>query len=499
MKIGGWSCLVGLLVFSIFSNFALWILCWSGFIRKPRNYETQAESQTMYRPHKDTPQDGRHKVQSIKGTLYRQRQETTRNTKDRLPPKHEKQNIKGALYSYQRIREAKDHKRSTVRSSYREPIVAADAVSLYRTLGVGEEHEKASKPNHNISMKKTARSRSNPKVKPKRSSKKRKYVSSFIPKVVCGNTSDLTDIDNFVTSQRPQVDLFIAIITAPHQLSRRNAIRQTWLSRAKFNPSVAYRFFTDGKGLPSEMERTNLLKERNEFKDLEFLPTTGGYWFSHRLLHAIFWVYERFDFKFFLRMDDDYFVCLNNLLGNLQHRKDDKFLYWGWMHCSVPKQIRMDEGFLILGADLVREIAQRNKSLCCHPFGDQMVAMWVNRLEQEGVNVTYFADNDRVVHRRKHLKNSTANLCENIIGIHQAYPELMVKYWNISKLYKPSSGFYKNVGIKKYGDYCKYPKGLDWRAFSRTFWGYEPKTCWEPGVSWPELAGQLYHVGREKT
>ena len=228
------------------------------------------------------------------------------------------------------------------------------------------------------------------------------------------------------------------------------------------------------------------------------LPTRRGYFFSHRILHAVFWAYKRFDFKFFLRMDDDYFVCLDNLLKDIQHRQQEKFLYWGYMHCIQRGQVRIDEGFLILQVDLVREIIKRNKSLCCHPFGDQAVAMWVNGVDKEGTKVTYFADNQRVVHRRKNMREFNPGFCDSVIGIHESYPKQMFQYWNITKRQKLTPSFYKHHVVEEYQNYCKYPKRLDWKAFLMTFWGHKPKPCWSPGVLWPQLSSFKYHGGRKE-
>ena len=53
-------------------------------------------------------------------------------------------------------------------------------------------------------------------------------------------------------------------------------------------------------------------------------------------------------------------------------------------------------GILPLQSGLI----SRNDSLLCHPMGGQMIAMWVNRLEREGLDVTYFADNTRLMQQK---------------------------------------------------------------------------------------------------
>jgi len=326
--------------------------------------------------------------------------------------------------------------------------------------------------------------------------KKRLYLPTLVPIPVCGDPEDLIDITSVTTPGRPKIDLFIAIVTAGKHFDRRQAMRQTWLTTAK-NYSIVYRFFTDGIDIGSgTMEK--LKKEQQDYKDLEFLPTKQGYWFTHRFLHAMFWGYQRYDFSFYLRLDDDYFVCLNNLMNDLQYRKQDKLLYWGWLHCN-NKIVNIDEGFLITSKDLVQEIIKRNHSLCCHPMGDQMVAMWINGLDHEGYDVIYFPDNGRLMHFHNHLKSDNSDMCKRILGVHEAYPKQMHRYWSLTKdnWFSIQRDEFVKVERKAYSSYCRWPKGWDWRVLS-THWRHQPKSCWQPGVRWPELERFTFHQGREK-
>ena len=308
---------------------------------------------------------------------------------------------------------------------------------------------------------------------------------------ICGNLSKNYELSSFDASERNTVELFIAILSAPPHLERRNAIRKTWASTVA-SYSVVYKFFTDAMELKPRTKR-ELLDERKLHADLEFTPTRGGYWMSHRFLHALFWAFKRYKFKFFMRLDDDYFLCLNHLIDDLQYREREEFLYWGWLRCQ-PRMVAMDEGFVILSADLLQEIVQRNNSLCCHPYGDQMIAMWLYRLETEGYNITYFADNNRILHRRKGFQPKL-DFCSTMLGIHQAYPTQMRKYWNLTSptWYKTNFEFQPR---KKYLQYCQFPRGWDWRLLWPLY-RHDPKPCWEDNASWPALENFTIHQGRE--
>ena len=108
------------------------------------------------------------------------------------------------------------------------------------------------------------------------------------------------------TLNKTKLDVFLAIVTAPHRKDRRIAARQTWLSTLPNYPAIVVRFFTDGKELESSVI-SNLTNERDTFGDLEFMPLKGGYFLTYRILWSLFWAYEHYDFHFFLKTDDDFF------------------------------------------------------------------------------------------------------------------------------------------------------------------------------------------------
>ena len=293
---------------------------------------------------------------------------------------------------------------------------------------------------------------------------------------------------------RPKVDLFIAVISAPSRLDRRTAIREGYASTVNKFP-IAFRFFTDALELEPQV-RKELLKEKELHKDIEMIPTKGGYWLTHRYLHALFWAFKHYDFMFFLKTDDDYFLCLNNLSNDLKYRKQEKLLYWGHFQC-LSRMVAIDEGFVIVSADLAQEFIRRNDSLYCSPFGGQMIAMWINNLEAEGYNVTYFPDNGRLMHYRSHLKTAHPDMCRDILGIHQAYTKYMREYWNLTKATWFKSYEFKRVPRLEYHEYCKLPKIWDWKMLI-PFYRQEPKPCWIPGLEWPDFKDKKFLPGREQ-
>ena len=139
------------------------------------------------------------------------------------------------------------------------------------------------------------------------------------------------------------------------------------------------------------------------------------------------WANARYKFEYFLRIDDDYFVCMDRLLFELPHRPREK-LYWGYVHCSPPGGIRVDEGFVIVTNDLAQQfLRDQNKTLMCHAYGDQAMAMWINNIP----GVTYFGD-PRVHHAlaaKHNILQHYDDICEKFLAIHGSYPVEIAKFW----------------------------------------------------------------------
>ena len=79
-------------------------------------------------------------------------------------------------------------------------------------------------------------------------------------------------------------------------------------------------FFTDGLQL-KERQKKGLLKEHGTFRDIKFSPTENSAMiFGERFLYQIMWAKAKFNFQYLLRVDDDYFVCMERLVSELPAR-----------------------------------------------------------------------------------------------------------------------------------------------------------------------------------
>ena len=99
-------------------------------------------------------------------------------------------------------------------------------------------------------------------------------------------------------------------------------------------------FVTDGLQL-EENQKESLLKERNIFGDIVFSPTQNdAVMYGHRFLYLIMWAKAKFNFQYLLRLDDDYFVCMDRMVNEL-HFRPKRSLSWGWYHCSPGGVLRL--------------------------------------------------------------------------------------------------------------------------------------------------------------
>ena len=72
-------------------------------------------------------------------------------------------------------------------------------------------------------------------------------------------------------------------------------------------------FFTD-KVSPKNKYYASLEEEKKLHKDMRFQPLRGGIEFGVRFLYHMVWATSHYDFDYFVRVDDDYFFCLERFL-----------------------------------------------------------------------------------------------------------------------------------------------------------------------------------------
>ncbi|KAK3748480.1 hypothetical protein QZH41_017558 [Actinostola sp. cb2023] len=150
-------------------------------------------------------------------------------------------------------------------------------------------------------------------------------------------------------------------------------------------------------------------------------------------------------------------------------------LYWGHVHCYTEGQVRMDEGFLILSSDLVKEFVHKKDTLLCHPFGDQTVAIWMNNR----TDVTRFHD-PRVIHEvtaHNAQFRASKDICSMYLSLHGSYLHEHLIYWDIAVKNEQTEHWVPS--IQPFEEVCKLGTYFDWTKMGGPPYTWEPKPCSE--------------------
>lgn len=141
---------------------------------------------------------------------------------------------------------------------------------------------------------------------------------------------------------RRRMFLCIGIGSANGHTRLRESIRRTWASNLDFD--VTYRFFADAEGVGVELNSDVVLRNG-----------TIGYNTNNaeRELFAMRYFVDNYECDYYLRTDDDGYLCLHNVLFYLRQRIMAKPLIYGRFHCN-PNLARPDENFLLFDSQMVR-------------------------------------------------------------------------------------------------------------------------------------------------
>lgn len=234
--------------------------------------------------------------------------------------------------------------------------------------------------------------------------------------------------------------LFIAIGSAPPNNHLRQAIRDTWLKWLPSDGSVAYRFFTDAppsspskNSHPVSVWRT-IRMENSNFQDLVLQPLPSGYGnnennqYGRRALFQARWFVKNQDNgHFFLRVDDDAFLCLHRLIYEIKTLPLRQF-FWGRFWCRQGRN-RADENFMLFSADVIRLLADSQLTGRLIPFDEHVTLGWNFGYWSWMLNLTIFDDQTRIdaqqgyltsyMHEKKALnKTQMTSFCDSHIYAH---------------------------------------------------------------------------------
>jgi hypothetical protein len=222
----------------------------------------------------------------------------------------------------------------------------------------------------------------------------------------------------------PSVTLFIAIGSAPSNFALRGAARNGWLRWVPDDGSVRYKFFSDAT--PHSIAESDTIDwaaletEGNREGDMVLQQLASGYGsnennvYGQRARYQLKWARESFtEMKFFLRVDDDSFLCLHRLLYELKSAPLEQF-FWGRFWCREGRN-RADENFMLFSGDIAALLGDDSYVGKIIPFDDRITMGWNFGYWSWIMNLTIFDDQTRIDAQQGYL--TTAMHAESIEGL----------------------------------------------------------------------------------
>lgn len=256
---------------------------------------------------------------------------------------------------------------------------------------------------------------------------------------------------NDVDGSRDSINasLFIAIGSAPQNSDLRAAARDGWLKWLPDGGLVTYRFFTDEPppsakfAYESRSKDTwfQLGKESAQYQDLVFQPLPTGYGdkehnlYARRARYQIAWALQHMRaFNFFLRIDDDSFLCLHKLVYELKSVPRRQF-FWGRFWCREGRN-RADENFMLFSRDVVELLGNDALVGRLLPYDDQVTLGWNFGYWSWVLNLTIFDDQKRLDAQQGNLTEymhsdtpvdlrTLAGFCDKFLYAHHVKADIM--------------------------------------------------------------------------
>ncbi|XP_014257061.1 beta-1,3-galactosyltransferase 6-like [Cimex lectularius] len=221
------------------------------------------------------------------------------------------------------------------------------------------------------------------------------HLLSFI--LGCGFTVTFFTF-NFSPSieiEKERFDIVLAVLSAPGNAERRDAIRDSWSSL--IGPHTQYLFAIGGQGVTRE-QRFQIIQEQKLHGDLLILPVKDHYRnLTRKVLSVMTHLATTYKFKYVLKCDDDTFVNVKAVEASLKNMPERRF-YWGYFSGTARVQKsgkwREDKWFLcdrylpyalggayVLSGDLVLFISNNADQLSVYNSEDVSVGAWLAPLD----------------------------------------------------------------------------------------------------------------------
>lgn len=246
------------------------------------------------------------------------------------------------------------------------------------------------------------------------------YHSSFIRLRISGGPLKI------INSGR----LYMAIGSAPGNVERRLSLRNSWIKWIE-ERNDSYYFYTEfphcqSSDVKCKILQESLIMENEKWKDLVFLNSSsiGRSDYALRGIETLRHAVSTSEARYFLKIDDDGFLCLPKISEELKWFPKHLFLwakYWfrkGNKIHYTGGRVRPDENFLLMSRDIVEFIAKNYKILTVDydlTFSANL-AFWTHFL-----NLTIFDDRGRIDSQQHYLTKYMVSIlvfmiCDSLIS-----------------------------------------------------------------------------------
>ena len=193
--------------------------------------------------------------------------------------------------------------------------------------------------------------------------------------------------------------LVVMVLSAPSEKGKiwRQVIRETWKNEVEAVKSeVFFKFVLGTVGL-AQSQLLSLESEQKNHSDLLLLGSFKDDYhnLTRKVLNMLVWANNHLHFSYLLKSDQDTYVRLKSVVSELNGRKSNKSLYWGyftsqnsptptgkfaernWFLCNHFLPFAQGGGYII-SSDLVHLIARNAGNVQLYNNEDSSLALWLS-------------------------------------------------------------------------------------------------------------------------
>jgi len=151
-------------------------------------------------------------------------------------------------------------------------------------------------------------------------------------------TNEINSQNQLQENVKEDVAAFVSIFSYILFKDRRDGIRDSWGAICRASKLAVCKFIVDGldnTGQPiPESQKHKVINESMKYNDVVLMDSYAGGNILYRFFRTLLWVLKRYKFQFFVRIDDDQYLCFERLMYELPQRRKARNLLWGYQYCD---------------------------------------------------------------------------------------------------------------------------------------------------------------------